>query len=209
MTHDTPTHAGETAEDEPVIMPPGTLRARIGARPVILIGMMGAGKSAIGRRLARSLELPFIDSDTEIEKAAGMSIPDIFARHGEAYFRAGEARVMSRLLEGGACVLATGGGAWVNPETRALAHKRGISIWLDADLDTLMKRVRRRSSRPLLKTPDPEGTLRSLLQQRAPLYAEADIVVPSRDVAHELMVHDTLAALDAWLSHTDSSDTNA
>jgi shikimate kinase len=171
------------------------VRAALGARAIVLVGMMGAGKSSIGRRLAGTLDIPFVDADTEIEKAAGMTIPEIFESQGEAYFRAGEARVIARLLDGGPCVLATGGGAFMNPQTRALARERGLSVWLKAELDVLLKRVRRRADRPLLKTDDPAATLERLIAERYPFYAEADIAVMSRDVPHETIVAEIITAL--------------
>jgi shikimate kinase len=159
--------------------------------------MMGAGKSSIGRRLASELGLPFVDADTEIEAAAGMTIPEIFETHGEPYFRSGEARVIARLLESGPQVLASGGGAFINPQTRALIRSRGVSVWLKADLDVLLRRIRRRSDRPLLKTDDPEQALRHLIDARYPIYAEADVTIHSRDVSHETIVADIVAALAA------------
>ncbi|MGQ4275378.1 shikimate kinase [Terrihabitans sp. B22-R8] len=175
------------------------VRAGLGTRAVVLIGMMGAGKSSVGRRLGKLLDLPFVDADTEIEKAAGMTIPDIFARHGEEYFRAGEVRVLARLLEEGGTVIATGGGAWMNPMTRAHIGRCGISVWLKADADLLMRRVRKRGNRPLLKTDDPDATLRNILAEREPAYAEADVTLVSRDVPQESMAVETLQALDAYL----------
>src|SRR5579884_3679394 len=145
--------------------------ARLGRRSIVLTGMMGVGKSSIGRRLAARLGLPFVDADTEIEKAAGMSIADIFARHGEADFRSGEARVIARLLEGGPQVLSTGGGAVVNPTTRAGIKAKGVSVWLAADADVLLRRIsKRREERPMLQTDDPAGALRDLLRAREPYY---------------------------------------
>ncbi len=176
------------------------VRASLGARPVVLVGMMGAGKSSIGRRLAATLAIPFVDADSEIEKAAGMSIPDIFESHGEAYFRAGEARVIARLLESGPCVVATGGGAYMNDQTRALVRERGVSVWLKADLDVLLRRVRRRADRPLLKDGDPAVTLARLIAERYPVYAEADVTVISRDVAHDTIVAEIISALSATLA---------
>jgi shikimate kinase len=171
------------------------LRAALGTRTVVLVGMMGAGKSSIGRRLAHTLDIPFVDADTEIEKAAGMSIPDIFESQGEAYFRAGEARVIARLLDSGPHVLATGGGAYMNDQTRALIRERGLSVWLKAELDVLLRRVRRRVDRPLLKTGDPAVTLEKLIAERYPTYGEADITVMSRDVPHETIVAEIVTAL--------------
>jgi len=174
--------------------------AGLGRRSIVLVGMMGVGKSSVGRRLAGRLGIPFVDADTEIERAAGMSIADIFARHGEADFRSGEARVIARLLESGPQVLATGGGAVLNADTRALIKAKGVSIWLSADFDVLMRRInKRKNERPLLQTADPAATLRALLAERDPIYAQADIAVQSRDVAHEAIVADIVAALVAFL----------
>lgn len=171
----------------------------LGTRPVVLIGLMGAGKSTVGRRLALRLGLPFRDADTEIEEAAGMSIPDIFALFGEPYFRDGERRVIERLLREGAMVLATGGGAWMDEQTRRAVGEIGVSVWLEADLDTLMRRVRKRGTRPLLQNPDPEGTMRKLIDLRYPLYALADLSVKSQDVAHEEVVEAIVRALESHL----------
>ncbi|EJW13454.1 Shikimate kinase I [Rhodovulum sp. PH10] len=179
--------------------------AGLGDRSLVLIGMMGAGKSSVGRRLAARLGLPFVDADTEIETAAGMSIPDIFATHGEAYFRAGEARVITRLLADGPRVLATGGGAFMNDGTRALIAARGVSVWLEAELDVLMRRIRRRSDRPLLKTPDPEATLSKLIAERYPVYAAADLTVQSREVPHEVIVEEVIAAVAGHVAPGSSS----
>jgi len=173
---------------------------RLGDRSIVLVGMMGAGKSSVGRRLAARLGIPFIDADTEIEKAAGMSIADIFAGHGEEYFRRGEARVIARLLDGGPQVLATGGGAFMNADTRALIKNKGVSIWLNAELDVLLRRTgKRKNERPLLQTADPAETLRKLLAEREPTYAQADLTVQSRDVVHDAIVADVMAALAAFL----------
>lgn len=171
------------------------LMAALGTRAIVLVGMMGAGKSSIGRRLAGELGVPFVDADTEIEKAAGMSIPDMFQSKGEEYFRAGEARVIARLLDNGAQVLATGGGAFMNPQTRELVRQKGLSIWLKADLDVLLRRIKRRNDRPLLKNGDPAVTLTQLLAQRDPVYAEADVTIQSRDVPHETIMTEIIAAL--------------
>ena len=164
----------------------------LGARSVVLVGMMGAGKSSIGRRLAHRLGVPFVDADTEIESAAGMSIPEIFDKHGEPYFRAGEARVIARLLDQGPQVLATGGGAVMDPQTRALIRDKGISIWLKADIDVLLKRTKRRSDRPLV------DRIKDLMPQREPIYALSDLVVQSRDEPHEIIVDEIMAALAAY-----------
>jgi shikimate kinase len=167
----------------------------LGPRSIVLVGMMGAGKSSVGRKLAQRLGLPFVDADTKIEEAAGMSIPDIFETRGEAEFRSGEARVIARLLDAGPQVLATGGGAFMNPETRALIKAKGLSVWLRADFDVLMKRIKRRADRPMLKTADPAATLKQLMDVRYPVYAEADVTVESREVPHETIVEEILEQL--------------
>jgi shikimate kinase len=172
---------------------------RLSGRTLVMVGMMGAGKSSVGRRLAARLGMPFVDADTEIEKAANASINDIFERHGEAYFRDGERRVIQRLLDGEPKVLATGGGAFINPDTRAAINATAISIWLKADRDVLMSRVKRRSNRPLLKAANLDTVLDRLLEERDPYYAEATIHVQSRDVAHDVVIDDILAALDDYL----------
>lgn len=161
----------------------------------MLVGMMGAGKSSVGRRLAQRLSLPFLDADHEIERAAGQSVSEIFENYGEAEFRSGERRVIARLLSDGPIVLATGGGAFLDAETRDQVRAAGVSIWLRAEPDVLMKRVRRRNTRPLLRTPDPEGTLRRLLREREPIYEKADIIVESRDGPHEAVVDAIVSAL--------------
>lgn len=173
------------------------LRAALGQRSVVLVGMMGSGKSSVGKRLGARLGLPFVDADTEIETAAGMSIPDIFAQRGETEFRDGERRVIARILATRSpLVLATGGGAYMNADTRARIAELGISIWLKADADVLMRRVRKRSNRPLLRTADPEGTMRRLLAEREPVYSQADITVISSDDPHEVVVEAALAELE-------------
>jgi len=173
----------------------------LGSRSIVLIGMMGVGKSSIGRRLAARLGVPFVDADAEIEKAAGMSIADIFARHGEADFRSGEARVIARLLDSGPQVLATGGGAVMNADTRAAIKAKGVSIWLSAELDVLMRRInKRKNDRPMLQTADPAATLRELLIAREPDYAQADITVQSREVPHDAIVSEIMTALAAFLN---------
>jgi len=184
----------------------GAILSRLGKRTIVLIGMMGAGKSSIGRRLATRLGLPFVDADDEIERAANMSIPEIFERHGEPYFRDGERRVIERLLEDGPQVLATGGGAFMNEETRANIARGGISIWLNAEFEVLMNRVRRRSHRPLLRNPDPEGVMKRLLAERNPVYAGADLELRSRDVPHEVVIDDLLKLLDEHLASREAAD---
>jgi shikimate kinase len=173
------------------------IRDILGNKSIVLIGLMGAGKSAIGRRLAAALELPFADADQEIETAAGKTINDIFAENGEAYFRDGERRVIARLLDDGCKVLATGGGAFMNAETRERIMGSGVSVWLKADLDLLMQRVSRRDHRPLLRTPNPRAVMEKLIAERYPVYAMADITVFSRDVAHEIIVEEITAAIEA------------
>ena len=175
------------------------IAAALGARCIVLIGMMGAGKSTIGRRLAARLRLPFLDADIEIEAAAGMSIPDIFETHGEPHFRDGEARVIARLLDSGPAVIATGGGAFMREETRNRIRDKAVSMWLKADVDVIMKRVKRRADRPLLQTEDPVATVSRLLEAREPLYRTADLTIGSRDVPHDRIVDECIDALRARL----------
>ena len=169
------------------------------ARTITLVGLMGVGKSSVGRRLANALDLPFKDADVEIEAAAGRSIPDIFAEMGEPAFREGERRVIARLLENPPHVLATGGGAFMNDETRALIKERSISVWLKADLDVLVRRVSRKDSRPLLSGKDPLAVLTELAEKRYPVYAQADIMVETGDTAHHVTVDQVIRALTAFL----------
>ena len=177
------------------------ITAALGRRSVVLVGMMGAGKSTIGRRLATRLRLPFLDADIEIEAAhAGMTIPEIFATHGEPYFRDGEARVIARLLDNGPSVVATGGGAFMREDTRNRIRDKAVSIWLKADADVIMKRVKRRADRPLLQTEDPAATVRRLLEAREPVYQSADLTIWSRDVPHDRIVDECIDALRARLS---------
>jgi shikimate kinase len=175
-----------------------TVRRMLQHHPVVLVGLMGAGKSSVGRRLAEKLGVPFVDADHEIEAAAGKTIAEIFADHGEPYFREGERKVIARLMENGSQVLATGGGAFINDETRARIKAGAVSVWLKADLPLLMKRVLKRNDRPLLRTEDPEAVMRKLMDQRYPLYAEADITVESRDVQHAQMVNEVIRSLAVW-----------
>jgi shikimate kinase len=184
-----------TREIAGLARPEAAVVAALDRRSAVLVGMMGAGKTSIGRRVALRLGVPFVDADAEIEKAAGMTIPDIFAIRGEPDFRAGEARVIARLLEGGPQVLATGGGAFINPDTRAAIGAKGVSIWLKAEFDVLMRRIKRRQDRPLLKTDDPGATLRALMDARYPVYALADLTVQSREVPHEKIVDEIVGAL--------------
>jgi shikimate kinase len=178
-----------------------SLRARLGKRSIALVGMPGSGKSSIGRRLAPLLELPFIDADAKIEEAAGgMSIAEIFAKHGEAEFRSLEARVIARLIDDGPSVIATGGGALTNANTRALIRDKAIAVWLRAEIPVLMRRVRRKTDRPLLQGKDPEATLSRLLSEREQFYADAHIVVTSREGPHEAVVDSIVEAIDGYLA---------
>lgn len=190
------------AKDHVVTAADAALVAALGVRSIVLVGMMGAGKTSVGRRLAFRLGVSFVDADVEIETAAGMTIPEIFAQYGEPYFRSGEQRVIARLLETGPQVLATGGGAYVNADTRALIRVKGVSVWLKAELDVLLKRVMRRTNRPLLKTADPAATLGKLIEQRYPIYAEADITVESQEIAHDIMVDRIVTALKPMVGVT-------
>jgi shikimate kinase len=195
----TSTSAGASAEAEVV--------AALGRHSVVLIGMMGAGKSTVGRRLAVRLGLPFVDADTEIEAAAGMTIPEIFETHGEPHFRDGEARVIARLLDSGPHVLATGGGAFLREETRRRIAAQGVSLWLQADADVILRRVKRRADRPLLKTADPAATIARLIDERHPLYQTAEITIASRDVPHDKIVEECVEALHHHLCRGSAAPT--
>jgi shikimate kinase len=165
-------------------------------RPVVLVGLMGAGKTSVGTRLAHLLGARFLDSDNEIERAANLSVPEIFERYGEAHFRSGERRVLARLLSGPPAVIATGGGAFMDPETRALMHARAVSVWLRATLDVLLQRTAGRTHRPLLNRGNPREILARLIEARYPIYAEADLAVDSlADQSHEHMAGRILEAL--------------
>jgi shikimate kinase len=185
--------AGASASQDAEIM------AALGTRSIVLVGMMGAGKSTIGRRLSARLQLPFLDADAEIEAAAGMSIPDIFETHGEPHFRDGEARVIARLLDSGPAVIATGGGAFMREDTRGRIRSKAVSIWLKADADIIMRRVKRRVDRPLLQTTDPATTIARLIEEREPVYQHADLTIWSREVPHEKIVDECIDALHALL----------
>lgn len=176
------------------------------ARAIVLVGLMGAGKTTVGRRLAAALDLPFVDADAEIEAAAGSTVEEIFARHGEGAFREGERRVISRLLSDGPMVLATGGGAYIDPGTRAAIKEKGTSIWLRADIDVLMRRVGKRNNRPLLKTDNPRQVMEQLIEKRYPIYAEADIIIDSREGPHEFMVRSIIAALSDHAARLKSAE---
>jgi len=176
------------------------ITAALGTRSVVLVGMMGVGKTTIGRRLSARLRLQFLDADSAIEVAhGGMTIPEIFASYGEPYFRDGEAQVIARLLASGPAVLATVGGAVMREETRNRIRNRAVSIWLKADADVILKRVKRRADRPLLQTSDPAATVGRLMQEREPVYAHADLTVWSRDVPHEKIVDECVEALHSRL----------
>ena len=175
------------------------LNALLGGRPIVLVGMMGAGKTTVGRRLATRLGRHFVDSDEEVEKAAGMSIEEIFASRGEADFRAGEQRVIARLLKEQDLVLGTGGGAFINAETRTLVKASAVSVWIKADFELLFQRVQRRSNRPLLKTANPRETLKGLIDKRYPVYAEADVTVVSKDVPQDQVASEVIDALLDYL----------
>ncbi len=173
------------------------VKSVLGKRNLVFVGLMGAGKSAIGRLTAQTLGIPFVDSDHEIERVSRMTIAELFAQYGEPEFRALETRVIRRLLTSGARVVSTGGGAYINEATRRQIRKNGLSVWLNADLDVLWERVNKRDTRPLLKTEDPKGTLARLMEARYPIYAEADVSVISRDVKKERMVEEVLEAVAA------------
>jgi len=183
--------------------------ASLGDKSLVLVGLMGAGKTTIGRRLASRLGIEFVDADVEIEKAAGTSIADIFKEFGEAHFRDGEQRVIARLLGSGPQVLATGGGAFMNEKTREATRQHGLSIWLKAGLDVLMKRVSKRSHRPLLQNDDPEAVMKRLMDERYPLYAGSDITVDSKEGPHDDVVDEIIKALDAHLNSDARSTQNA
>lgn len=182
------------------------LKAALGARSLVLVGMPGSGKSSVGRRLAQRIGLDFVDADARIEEAAnGMPIADIFAKHGEPEFRNLEARVIARLLESGPSVIATGGGAFMRADTRDKVRAHGISLWLSADIPLLLERVKRKNNRPLLQGSDPESVLRKLLSQREADYRQADITVISRDIPHEEVVDAIVEALDEFLDAESES----
>jgi shikimate kinase len=184
--------------------PDAALVRALASRSIVMVGMMGAGKTTVGRRLAARLGIAFTDADAEIEHAAGMTIADIFADHGEEAFRAGERRVIARLLESGPQVLATGGGAFICEETRAKIEAAGVSVWLRADFDILMRRVRRRATRPLLKCRNREQVMRKLMNERYPIYAKADVTVMTREVPHEVIVCEIIEALNARFGLADA-----
>lgn len=181
------------------------LLARLGRRSVVFVGLMGAGKTAIGRRVAGELGIAFVDSDHEIETASRMTIPELFERYGETEFRALEQRVIARILEGGPQVLSTGGGAFMNAQTREAIAGHGVSVWLKADLDTLMERVAKKQNRPLLKTADPRATMEKLIADRYPVYAGADVTVITRDERKEVIADEVVEALGRHLGVVESA----
>ncbi len=198
----------------PLLQPVDTtpaLLSRLGQRSVVFVGLMGAGKTAIGRKVAGALGLPFTDSDQEIESVSRMSIPELFERYGEAEFRSLEQRVIFRVLESGPQILSTGGGAFMNEQTRAAIAGQGISVWLKAELDVLMERVSKKQNRPLLKNADPRAVLEKLMIERYPLYALADVTVPTRDERKEVIAAEVIEALDRHLGtdHTSSAGVSA
>ena len=181
------------------------LLKRLGTRSIVFVGLMGAGKTAIGRKVATELGIAFLDSDHEIEAASRMTVPELFERYGEAEFRALEQRVIARILEGGPQVLSTGGGAFMNAHTREAIAARGVSVWLKAELDVLMERVAKKQNRPLLKTPDPRGTMERLMAERYPVYATADVTVPTRDERKEVIAAEVIEALDRHLTAREAA----
>ena len=186
---ETKQHTGNPEDQPDKVLP-------LVGRTIVLVGLMGAGKTTVGRRLARRLGLEFADSDFEIEKAAQMTVGDIFSSYGEDYFRDGERRVISRLMDGPPRVLATGGGAFINEETRSLMKEKSITVWLDASLDVLLERTSRRDTRPLLKDGDPKTILKRLLAERGPVYAQADIKIQSSDGPHDTVVNSIIKTLE-------------
>ncbi|MBD0414131.1 shikimate kinase [Oryzicola mucosus] len=172
-----------------------SILSHLGQRSIVFVGLMGAGKTAIGRKVANTLGIPFTDSDHEIESVSRMTVPELFERYGESEFRALEQRVIGRILEAGPQVLSTGGGAYMNAQTRQTIAERGVSVWLKAELDLLMERVAKKQNRPLLKNPDPRGTLAKLMDERYPVYALADLTVPTRDERKEIIAGEVIEAI--------------
>lgn len=191
---------GETAADKDM-----SIRDRLDGRPIVLVGLMGAGKTTVGRKVATLLSLPFVDSDAEIESVSTMSVAELFETYGEPEFRALEARVIARLVLEGPRVIATGGGAYMNAETRGLLAGKAVTVWLKADLDTLMERVARRADRPLLKAADPRKVMRDLMDRRYPVYAQADLTVTSRAVKREVIAAELVETLERHLRKGQTS----
>jgi shikimate kinase len=192
----------EMGEALPGPAPTALILESLGDRLIVLVGMMASGKTSVGRLLAQKLEIPFVDADHEIEVAAQMSVPEIFTKHGEADFRSGERRVIARILRDGPRVLATGGGAYMNAQTREAIRDRGLSVWLKADAETILRRAKRRTNRPLLQSGNPEETVRKLIEIRYPIYAEADVTVESRDGTHEETVASIVEAIVLFLKRS-------
>lgn len=190
------------------VVPPSPRHSPLRGQTIVLVGLMGVGKSSVGRRLAGVLDLPFRDADNEVERAAGRSIPEIFAEMGEAAFRDGERRVIARLLDEPPHVLATGGGAFVNAETRALIKNKAISVWLKADLELLARRVGRKDGRPLLRNRDPMDVLREQASARYGAYAQAHLTVETGDTPHMVAVEAVATALHAYLAATSQTAPN-
>ena len=182
------------------------LREKLGDRAIVFVGLMGAGKTAIGRKVAQTLGLPFVDSDHEIETVSRMSVPDLFERYGEPEFRALERRVITRLVEEGSRVVSTGGGAFMNDETRRAISSHGISVWLKADIDVLMERVAKNRNRPLLRNADPRAVMKRLMHERYPVFALADVIVPTRDDAKDVIADETVAAIARFLDTEPPGD---
>lgn len=186
--------------------PDNSILDRLGGRSIVFVGLMGAGKTAIGRKVASELHVPFMDSDHEIETVSRTTIPDLFALYGEPEFRSLEQRVIMRLLETGPQVLSTGGGAFMNAQTREVIAARGLSVWLKADIDILMERVSKKQNRPLLKNADPRGVMKKLMDERYPVYALADITVTTRDAAKEVIAREVIEAIDQRLSERHAAE---
>ncbi|MBO0662056.1 shikimate kinase [Jiella sp. MQZ9-1] len=191
---------GETTTNRDI-----SIKDRLCGRAIVLVGLMGAGKTTVGRRVATLLSLPFVDSDAEIETVSTMTVPELFETYGEPEFRALEARVIARLTQDGPQVIATGGGAYMHEATRDLLRKKAVTIWLNADLDTLMDRVSRRGDRPLLKAADPRQVMQELMDKRYPIYAEADLTVVSRPVKREIIAAELVEALDRYTCESPRS----
>ena len=195
-------HGVPPPASEPLATKFAHVRETLGRRSIVMVGLMGCGKTSVGRRTAQLLGVPFVDADEAIEQAAGKSIKEIFDDHGETYFRDGERRVIARLLRSAPQVLATGGGAYMNAETRAAIADAGIAVWLKAELPLLMRRVLKRSNRPLLQSSNPEEVMRGFMTTRYPIYAEAPVVVDSRDLPHDAMALRVIDALHDYMTRT-------
>lgn len=186
------------------------MRDKLGERTIVFVGLMGAGKTAIGRQVAQILDLPFADSDHEIEAVSKMTVPELFERYGEPEFRALEQRVIERLMKGGPRIVSTGGGAFMNAQTRQVIRDHGLAVWLKADLDLLMERVSKRQNRPLLKDPDPRGVMHRLMEERYPIYAQAHLTFETRDAKREIITEETLQAIARYLGvDTDKQQTGS